>query len=283
MSLVGHDPFYFSSLKTYVIYFGKIFSNIRITRLDPETGEQTALIRVPLNYSGRDKNLLRVDMKPDSSEAENCPPGFLQFPIIGYELTGMTYDPNRKLPTLGKIVRKDDDDLNKLKRMYNPVAYDLSFSVYVMSKNIEDGNKIVEQILPFFTPSWTSTVNLIPEMEISHDIPIVLDSVNFEDRFQGLLTERRNVFWTLNFTMIAYFYGPLVSKPVIKVSNTEFYIGNTTTADTTFATVSVSPGLDANGNPTSNADIAVNYANVAVDDEFGYIEVWQDATGANTS
>jgi hypothetical protein len=283
LSLFGHQPFFHQQLKTYVIFFGKIFSDIRITRTDPITGEETALIRVPVSYSGRDKNLLRIDTNPDSPEAKDCPPGFLTFPIIGFEMTGMVMDPNRKLPIMGKIVRKDNSDLDKLKRSYVPVAYDLNFAVYVMSKNIGDGNHIIEQILPFFTPSWTSTVNLIPAMSISPDIPVVLDSVNFEDRYQGELTDRRNVFWTLNFTMLAYFYGPTLSKPIVKTSNTNFFIGNTTTADTTFATVSVTPGLDANNNPTSNAAVTIPSANIAVDDDFGYIEVWTDETDANTA
>lgn len=278
MSLVGHDPFYFAHLKTYVSYFGKIFSNIRIERTDPNTGEQNVLMRVPINYSGRDKNLLRVDTQPDSPEAEKCPPGFLVFPIIGFELTGMVYDPNRKLPMLGKIVRKNDTDLNVLKRQWTPVAYDLNFSVYVMSKNIEDGNKIVEQILPFFTPSWTSTVNLIPEMNIEHDIPIILNNVTFEDRYQGEMMERRNVFWTLDFTMLAYFYGPIVNKPIVKLSNTDFYIGNTSTTNTSVISLQVKPGLDANGAATSNSAITIPYSNIAIDDTFGYIEVWTDDT-----
>lgn len=283
MSLYAHNPFYFELLRKYVIYFGRIFSDIRITRDSDGDGVEDALIRVPMDYSGRDKNLLRVDIKPDSPEAEKCPPGFLVFPRIGFELTGMVYDPNRKLPIMGKFVRKNDSDLDKLKRQYTPVAYDLSFSVYIMSKNIEDGNKIVEQILPFFTPSFTSSLNIIPEMNIDVDVPVVLDSVNFEDQYQGDLMTRRNVFWTLNFTMLAYFYGPIVSKPIVKLSNTNFYIGNTSTTNTTVMSVQVKPGLDANGAATSNASVSIPYANIAVDDSFGYIEVWSDETNANTS
>jgi hypothetical protein len=287
MSLYGHQPYYFASLRKYVVLFGRIFSQIRITE-DGADGDQNSLVRVPLDYSGRDKNLLRVDTKDGSPEAEACPPGFLNFPHMGFELTGVAYDAERNNSSLGKVVRKDDTDLNKLKRMFNPAPYNLSFSLYIMSKNIEDGNKIIEQILPFFRPHFTTTLELIPEMDINVDIPVNLDAVTFEDRFKGELTERRNVFWTLTFTMNAYFYGPLVSKPIVKVSNTNFYVGNAAavaagTVDTNVTTVSITPGLDANGAATTNSAVTIPYANIAVDDTFGYIETWTDATDANTS
>ena len=278
MSIYGHDPYYHGLLKNYVSYFGRIFSNIRITRNDPTTGNQTALIRVPLDYSGRDKNLLRAKIQPGSEEELKCPPGFLVFPHLGFELTSIAYDPDRNMGIMGKRVAKDDANLNKLLRQWNPAPYNFGFSLYVMSKNIEDSNKIVEQILPFFRPTFTSSLLLIPEIGIVEDIPITLDAVNFEDQFRGELTERRNVFWTLTFTMHAYMHGPVLSKPIVKVSNTNIFAGEPSTTNTAATTISVTPGLDANGAATSNASATIPYANIAVDDTFGYIVSWTDET-----
>ena len=84
MSLYGHSPFGFDHFRNYVVYFGRIFSDIRIERFDPTSGEQTSLVRVPLSYSGKDRNLLRVDIKPGSPEAKNCPPGFLGIPAYWF-------------------------------------------------------------------------------------------------------------------------------------------------------------------------------------------------------
>ena len=282
MSLYGNQPFYFELLRKYVIYFGRVFSDIRITEED-ENGTQIGLTRVPLDYSGRDKNLLRVNTKPDTPESENCPPGFLRFPIIGFEMNGMSYDPNRNLPFMDRTVRKATD-LNKLRSQFRPSAWDLTFSVYVMSKNITQGNKIVEQILPFFSPSFTSSLEVIPELDIVLDIPIVLDGVQFQDVYEGELTARRNVFWTLNFTMMAYFFGPITEKPIIKVSNSNFFVGNTSAyGNTAPLSVQVTPGLDANGAATTNSSITIPYANIAIDDSYGYIETWSDETNSNTS
>lgn len=284
MSLYGHNPFYFGLLRKYVVYFGRIFSDIRITRADPDTGDETALIRVPISYSARDRNLLRMKIQPDSPEAAKCPPGFLVFPHIGFELTGISYAPDRNKGIHNMIVEKDTDNFNKAKRQWEAAPYDLNFRLYIMSKNIEDANKIVEQILPWFRPHFPSTLNLIPEMNITRDVPINLDSVSFEDTYQGDLQDgRRNVFWTFDFTMYGYMFGPIVSKPLIKVSNTDFYIGNTSSTNTTVMSVQVTPGQDANGVATSNSNNTVAYANIAIDSDFGYIENWTyDATDDDT-
>ena len=279
MSLYGHAPFGFDHLRNYVVYFGRVFSEMRIERIDPDSGDQTSLVRVPLSYSGRDRNLLRVDIKPGTPEFENCPPGFMVMPHMGFELAGIEYDPDRRLPVLGKTVRKDNADLDKLRRTFNPSPYNLNFRLYVMSKNIGEGNQIIEQILPFFSPEFTSTLNLIPAMDISHDIPIILNSVNFEDRYQGELTQdRRTVFWTLDFTMKAYFYSPVLSKPIIKVSNNQFYVGNTSTTNTVVMKYTVTPGMTAANVATSNSAQTVAYSNIAVDNDFGYIVNWEDET-----
>ncbi len=284
MSLYGHAPYGFDHLRNYVVYFGRVFSEMRIERIDPTSGDQTSLVRVPLSYSGRDRNLLRMSIKPGTPEAEACPPGFLVLPHMGFELTSVVFDPDRNKPIMSKIVRKDEDDLDKLKRTFTLAPYNLGFRLYVMSKNITEGNQILEQILPFFKPEFTSTLNLVPAMNIDVDVPIILNSIDYEDIYQGELTEgRRTVMWTLDFTMKAYFVGPVLSKPIIKLANTQFYVGNTSTTNTVVMKYTVTPGLLANGSPTSNADATIPSANIAVDDTFGYIVVWEDETDANTS
>jgi hypothetical protein len=197
-------------------------------------------------------------------------------PRMSFEMSSVSYDGSRKLNTLGKIAVKDSDT-NKLKYQYNPVPYNFDFTLYVYVKNAEDATKIIEQILPFFTPDWTSTVNLIPEMNVSMDIPITLNNISIEDTYEGDFKERRALIWTLNFTLKGYIYGPVKKAKVIKFANTTFYIptvenlrtavGNTSPSDR----VTVAPGLDANGNPTSNASISIDRNLIEADDDFGFI------------
>jgi len=264
MSLYGNKTFYFSLLRKYVIYFGTIFNEIEITR---ETGDgKVQQFRIPLVYSPKDKMIARYDADPEINRATA-----LAIPRMAFEQKGILYDAERKLHSLGKIVRKDDNNLNNLRRNYNPVPYNIQFELNIISKNVEDSNKIVEQILPFFTPGFTATVNLIPGMGITHDIPVILNSVSWQDNYDGDLRQRRNIIWTLDFTMKAYFYGPTVSKPIIKYANTNFLVGNTSTTNTIVEYFRVTPGLDANGNPTSNSNNSIPVANIAVDTAFGYI------------
>lgn len=269
--MFGHT-FYFSLVRKYVILFGTLFNDIHITRTS-NSGSTTHLLKVPLSYAPKEKMLTRFENDPNI-DRETA----VLLPRMSFEMTGMSYDSSRKLNTLGKIAVKDTNK-NKLKYQYNPVPYNIDFTLYVYVKNAEDGTKIMEQILPFFTPDWTSTVNLIPEMEVMMDIPVILNNISTEDTYDGDFKERRALIWTLNFTLKGYIYGPIKKGAIIKFANTSFYIpdpsisvlsdavGNSTPNDR----VTVAPGLDANGNPTSNASISVDRSLIEADDDFGYV------------
>lgn len=267
--MFGHT-WYFSTIRKYVILFGTLFNDIHITRTNA-AGNTTHLLKVPLSYAPKEKMLTRFENDP-SIDRETA----ILLPRMSFEMASVTYDSSRKLNTLGKAVVKDAS-ANKLKYQYNPVPYNFDFTLYVYVKNAEDATKIIEQILPFFTPEWTSTVNLIPEMNITMDIPVTLNNIAIEDTYDGSFKDRRALIWTLNFTLKGYIYGPVKKNAVIKFANTTFYIptvtnlrdavGNTSPIDR----VTVAPGLDANGNPTSNASISISRDLIEADDDYGFI------------
>lgn len=269
--MLGHSPFYFSTIHNLVKVFGKLFSEIHITRKDTD-GNVVHSIKVPLVYGNKNKLLLRFDTDPNINR-----PQAITLPRMAYELIGMNYDGMRKLVNIGKISRKDPDNVNKFKRVYNPVPYNFDFNLYVQGKNQEDCLKVVEQIMPFFIPEFTPTVELIPEMNLHHDIPVELQAVGFEDLSDGSLVDRRQIIWTLSFTMKGVLYGPVVSKPIIKVSKTQFHmgttVGNTVTASESdlAGRITVTPGLTANGEPTTNANNSVDWSVISVDDDFGFV------------
>jgi hypothetical protein len=267
--MFGHT-WYFSTIRKYVILFGTLFNDIHITRTNA-AGDTTHLLKVPLSYAPKEKMLTRFENDPNI-DRETA----VLLPRMSFEMASVTYDSSRKLNTLGKAVVKDAS-ANKLKYQYNPVPYNFDFTLYVYVKNAEDATKIIEQILPFFTPEWTSTVNLIPEMNITMDIPVTLNNIAIEDTYDGSFKDRRALIWTLNFTLKGYIYGPVKKNAVIKFANTTFYIptvtnlrdavGNTSPIDR----VTVAPGLDANGNPTSNASISISRDLIEADDDYGFI------------
>jgi hypothetical protein len=272
--MFGHGVFYFSTIRKMVIYFGTIINDMRITRTNAD-GDVVATLKIPLSYAPKDKMLARVDADPEITRQTS-----IYLPRMSFEMTGLAYDGARKLNTVSRQVVKDNSNANKLKAQYNPVPYNFDFNLYVYVKNAEDGTKIIEQILPFFTPDWTATVNLIPEMNIAMDIPIILNSISMEDTYDGSFEERRAIIWTLNFTVKGWIYGPIVSKPIIKIANTQFFVpsggsqANVTASvgeTDVIGRITVKPGLDANGNPTSNANTTINYSSIEVDDDFGYV------------
>jgi hypothetical protein len=274
------NPFYFSLIRKYVILVGTLFNNVRITRSD-SSGNQTALIKVPITYAPKDKMLARViqDTAIDRQTAT------IPLPAISFEMGRMTYDGARKLNTIGKVSVKDVTNASKFKYQYNPVPYNIEFKVYVYAKNAEDGTKIIEQILPYFTPDWTTTVNLIPEMEVTMDIPVTLNNIGYSDTYDGDFKDRRAIIWTLDLVLKGYIYGPVKKSGIIKFINTNFYIpdvedlqlqtavGNTPIAEK----VTIQPGLAANGSPINyfggpNPNTGtIPYIQIDADDDFGFI------------
>jgi hypothetical protein len=268
------NPFYFSLLRKYVILVGTLFNNIRITRIDKD-GNTTAIIKVPVTYSPKDKMLARVIQDAGVTRQTAVTP----LPVISFEMGQMKYDSSRKLPTINRIAVKDTTNKSKFKYQYNPVPYNIDFKVYVYAKNAEDGTKIIEQILPFFTPDWTTTVNLIPEMEITTDIPVVLNNISYTDNYSGDLKDRRAIIWQLDVTLKGYIYGPVKSAGVIKFVKMNFYtpsvpdgtIANVVGTLPVVERVTVQPGLTANGLPTSNINETVAYTEISIDDDYGFI------------
>jgi len=275
-------PFYFSLIRKYVILMGTLLNNVRITRTDKDTHLTTAVMKVPITYSPKDKMLARVMQDPALDRGTGAPP----LPMISFEMGQMKYDPDRKLNTIGRSTVKmsaADNSPSKFKYQYNPVPYNIEFKVYVYAKNVEDGTKIIEQILPYFTPDWTTTCNLIPEMEIAMDIPIILKNIQLEDKYDGAYKDRRTIIWSLDFLLKGYLYGPVKNTAIIKFVDTNFYIPETDKiADGVGKTkiaekVTIQPGLTANGEPINytggpnNSLGTIPYTQIEADDDYGFI------------
>jgi hypothetical protein len=274
------NPYYFSLIRKYVILTGTLFNNIKITKTDSD-GKITSLIKVPIFYAPKDKMLARVIQDPGIDRPTATAP----LPLISFEMSGLSYDGDRKLPTIGRIAVKNPSNADRFKYQYNPVPYNFDFKVYVYTKNTEDGTKIVEQILPYFTPDWTTTVSLIPEMEVTMDIPIILNNISYSDNYDGDFKERRAIIWELNLTLKGYLYGPVKSGGIIKFINTNFYIPSVADGELQNAVgvtpiaekLTIQPGLTTNGQPISyyggpNNNLGtIPYNEIDIDDDYGFI------------
>ena len=205
--------FYNEGLRKLTIAFGQLFNNI-VLQNTSSTGAVTKRIRVPLAYAPKEKFLVRLEQQADLKNDREVS---ITLPRLGFEITGLQYDASRKINKLQKTIRvKTNEDGKKLNYNYAPVPYNINFSLYSFTATAENGLQIVEQILPFFQPEYTVTMNVVPELQIKRDIPIVLNNVNYEDTYSGDFTTRRTVVYTLNFTAKTYLYGPMTNQGVIK-------------------------------------------------------------------
>ena len=189
--------FYHQISRKMVVAFGSLFNTIEVRRTN-SAGSVVDTIKVPLSYGPKEKFLTRISADPNLN-----PSIALTVPRMGFELTSMTYDGARKLNTMGRNVAAGTTGL---KKQFNPVPYNWDFSLYVYVKNAEDGTQILEQILPFFTPEFTVTMNLVSSMSEKRDIPLVLNSVTSEDTYEGDFASRRSIIWTLSFLMKGFLY-----------------------------------------------------------------------------
>lgn len=266
--MFGHS-YYFDLIRKYVILVGTLMNDINIIRTD-SNNNRTAIIKVPVMYAPKDKMLARVIQDPDIDRQTAT----ITLPMISFEMGQMKYDGDRKLNTVGKISYKKD--ALEFRYQYNPVPYNFSFRVYIYAKNAEDGTKIIEQILPYFTPDWTTTVKLIPEVEEIKDIAVVLNNVNYEDNYSGDFKERRAIVWTLDLTLKGYLYGPIKKAPIINFINTNFYVPDDTIISAVgnsnvISTTSYYPGMNSDGTPTSNSANSVAYNTIEATDDYGFV------------
>jgi hypothetical protein len=266
--------FYFQTIRKYVALFGTLFNDLHISRTN-SSGHLTQYMKVPITYSPKEKMLSRVQQDPNIDR-----PTALMLPSMSFEMTDMRYDGDRKLGTTKRVSVQNPSSLNKLNYQYTPVPYNVGFRLYIYVKNAEDGTKIVEQILPFFTPEFTVTVKLIPDMDITMEIPIVMNSITQEDSYDGNFAERRALIWTLDFTLKGYLYGPTKTGAIIKYANTVFYtpsvedgalpssVGNTLPV----AYLQGQPGLTANGQPTTNVNRSIPVNQIQANSDFGFVQ-----------
>jgi hypothetical protein len=96
------------------------------------------------------------------------------------------------------------------------VPYNIDFALYIYVRNMEDGLRIVEQILPFFAPEFVVSVNF-DDINRKVDVPIYLNSVSSEEDYEGDFETRRSIIFTLNFTMKTYLFGAKKNYKEIRV------------------------------------------------------------------
>ena len=204
------QQFYHETIRKIIVSFGTIFNNIQIVRKN-SSGNITQSMKVPLAYGPKQKFLTRI--REDASISKTTA---ITLPRIAFEIQTLSYDTTRKLNRVTNIRKTSAKGSGKLETQYMPVPYNVDLQLFVMAKSGDDALQIIEQILPFFQPEYTITVNDNLDMKQKRDVPIVLTGIDYEDNYEGDFTTRRAIIYTLSFTAKFYLYGPVTSQSVIK-------------------------------------------------------------------
>ncbi len=261
--MFGHK-YYHETIRKYIIIFGTLFNEIFIYRTD-SSGNKIQEIKVPLAYGPRDKTLARLEQDTDL-DTEVA----ITLPRMSFEWIGINYATERKLNTVHRNVAMGanaSDSRKNVRSMYNPVPYDLNFELNIFS---------------------------------------------YEADFQ----QRRALINTLSFTLKGYLFAPVTETGLIKKANTQFYVdtypgnrrqqtenpdendtrgtvyANSSAGNLVFSTVktkhangqawelasrvTVTPGLDANGDPTTNSSLTVDSSLIDANDNYGFITNFED-------
>ena len=211
------QQFYHETIRKVIVSFGTMFNDINLVRKD-SSGNISQSMKVPLAYGPREKFLVRLREDADLSKTVA-----ITLPRIGFEIANLSYDPTRKLNRVQKFKKVKGAKSSQLDTQFMPVPYNIDIELFVMAKQSDDALQIVEQILPYFQPDYTFTINHIADMGIKRDLPIILNSISYEDTDQGDFTTRRALIYTLSFTAKFYLYGPVTSSKVIKTVQVDQY------------------------------------------------------------
>ena len=274
------DTFYFASIRRNTAAFGTMFDGIHIQRFTGIGGTGTVYknIRVPLAYAETQKWLNHMkEYVPAPAALEEPTPNKgrvrMSLPRMSFELTGLQYDPARKLQSLNQVTTANISNPGQILSQLNPVPYDMSFDLNIAVKNIDDGLQIIEQIMPSFVPSFNLTVKEMPELGITRAVPVIFGGISKQDTYEGSYEEDRIITWTMQFVMKAYIYPNIVNAGLIKQVIANFkdldsgapLVVETTTVDPITANVNDSwtaktnifaapTQLDSNGHPITDSN-----------------------------
>lgn len=262
------NNFYHSIIRKYIINFGRMFNDISIVRYDKDQNPVQS-IKIPIAYGPKEKFLVRLrdDPKLDKQVA-------IKLPRLSFEMTGLNYAPERGL---AKVIKNRYDMLNRdnKKLQFTPTPYDFNISLYGMFENNEDAVQVVEQILPYFRPEWTFNMRLVDSIDEYFDIPYILNQTTIEDTYESNFDIRRAIIYTFTFTIKGYLLGPIQNRGVIKRSVVDVVTPPPGIQMGTFEygpqkKVILTPGLTANGEPTTNPDESIPYMEVQEADPWDY-------------
>lgn len=214
--MLSNQQFYHRTVRKLVIAFGNIFNNLKMVRYNNAGTVEIERITVPLAYASKERFYKRITQDINLTKEIQ-----ISLPRMAFEVTGLTYDPLRKISS--HVDQYSTGTSASKARQVKMTPYNFDFNLHIFIRNTEDGMQIVEQILPFFTPDYTVTADFIGLSDLKLDVPIIFNSISYDDSYEGDMDSTRVLVWTLNFTVKAYMFGPISSINIINKTITNVY------------------------------------------------------------
>ena len=219
--------FYHEIIRKTVIAFGTLFNDIHVRHQD-QAGNDISELKVPIAYGPRQKFLARIQQQPELNKATQ-----ITLPRMSFEINNISYDATRKAGITQTFKAPNKENNDKLTKVFMPVPYNLGFELNILVKLQDDGLQILEQILPFFQPGFTLSIDLVKSIGEKRDIPMILNSINQQDDYEGDFSTRRALIYTLSFTAKTFMFGHIADTPegLIRKVQLDYYSDtNTRTA-----------------------------------------------------
>jgi hypothetical protein len=215
--MLSGTHFYHRITRKMVVAFGTLFNNIMLKRYNRAGTQEIERINVPLMYAQKEKFYERITQDPNLANET-----MMTLPRMSFEMTAITYDPLRKRSSFVNSFSAGSDN-TKVKNVFaSPYNFDFTLSLYV--RNVEDGTQIIEQILPYFSPDYTVTMNLVDIATERVDVPFILNSVSQDVNNIGVSSDNvRIIIWTLTFTAKGYMYGATTESKIIRKATANTY------------------------------------------------------------
>jgi len=207
------------ALRKLVVGFGNLFNDVYTGKYDSD-GNLLEKNRVPLTYGPKEKFIRRIQEVSTISDTVRTE---ITLPRMGFDIGTIAYDNSRKRNTMQKRFVAQDGNNYKVQRTFAEVPYNFDFNLYIMTRNMDDGLQILEQIVPYFTPEFNVSLNLQSDIATKIDVPIILTSVESEEEYEGDFDVRLSITWTLRFTVKSYVYGAIREQGVIRDVQTTFF------------------------------------------------------------
>ena len=262
------NHFYHEIIRKTIVAFGTLFNNIEIRHND-KSGKTISVIKVPISYGPQQKFLARISQGREYQDGVGTT---LTLPRMSFEVMGMNYDASRKVSTM-QTFKAVNKNTNKMVKAFMPVPYNINMQLSILSKLNEDAIQILEQILPFFQPSFNISIDLVKSIGEKRDIPMVLQNIAQSDDYEGDFVTRRALIYTLSFTAKTFFFNHIADTPegLIKKVQLDYYSNTNTQTASRVQRYTVVPKAKKDYNEDNVIDTQDDVL-IEPGDDFGFTE-----------